>query len=174
MALTRDAASTAERSRVSTRRGFVWSQAVIVAVVSGAMFVGLSAFLPGFLSPSNLINLVRNVAVLGMLGVGMATVVIGRGIDLSMIPIMAASVAFLFVLVADGVATPMAGAAAAGAAALCGAANGALIAYVEIPAFSPRWRSALWHWASGNISYSALMRFPRLRGSAGCPNSAEG
>lgn len=128
------ARETAAAAPVATaRRGFVWSQATIVACLAAAMVVGLSLFLDGFLDSGNLINLVRNVAVLGILSAGMAAVVIGRGIDLSMVPIMAVSVALLFVLVAGGVATPWAVVLAAGAAALCGAANGALIAYFEIP-----------------------------------------
>jgi ribose transport system permease protein len=131
MLLVREAPTSAPAA--ASRRRFAWSQASIVACLAAAMFVALSIFLSGFLNPNNLINLVRNVAVLGILGIGMATVVIGRGIDLSMVPIMAVSVALLFVLVSSGVATPLAVLLAAGAALLCGAANGALIAYVEIP-----------------------------------------
>jgi ribose transport system permease protein len=110
-----------------------WSQATIVAVLACAMFVLFSLLLNDFFSAGNLITLVRNVAVLGILGVGMTTVIIGRGIDLSMVPIMAVSVALLFVLVDQGLSTPLAFALAASAAMLCGAANGFLIAYVEIP-----------------------------------------
>lgn len=117
-----------------TGRRFEWSQATIVALLAGTMFVLFSIFLHGFLTPSNLITLVRNVAVLGILGIGMATVVIGRGIDLSMIPIMAVTVALLFVLVSAGVPLSAAILVAAGAALLLGALNGVLIAYVEIPA----------------------------------------
>jgi ribose transport system permease protein len=63
----------------------------------------------------------------------MATVVIGRGIDLSMVAIMTVSVALLFVLVQAGTPLLAALALAAGAALLFGALNGFLIAYVEIP-----------------------------------------
>jgi len=122
------------RISAQTGRRFEWSQATIVALLAGAMFVLFSIFLNGFLTPSNLITLVRNVAVLGILGIGMATVVIGRGIDLSMIPIMAVTVALLFVLVSSGVPLSAAILVAAGAALLLGALNGVLIAYVEIPA----------------------------------------
>jgi ribose transport system permease protein len=115
-----------------TRR-LIMNQPMIVGCLAAAIFLALSLLQSGFLSPNNLINLVRDVAVLGILSVGMATVVMGRGIDLSMVPIMAVSIALLFVLVANGVATPLAFALAAGAAVLSGAANGALIAFVEIP-----------------------------------------
>ena len=112
---------------------FHWNQSTIVAVISCVTFILFSALLNDFLTPGNLIMLVRNVAVLGILGVGMTTVIIGRGIDLSMVPIMAVSVALLFVLVDQGMSTPIAFALAASAAMLCGATNGFLIAYVEIP-----------------------------------------
>ena len=39
--------------------------------------------LPGFLDTANLISIVRSVSVLGLLAVGMAIVIIGRGIDLA-------------------------------------------------------------------------------------------
>jgi ribose transport system permease protein len=115
------------------KRSLVWDQAKIVALLAVTIFASLSLFQRGFLSPDNLINLLRNVAVLGILSVGMATVVIGRGIDLSMVPIMAVSVALFFVLAAGGVVTPLALALAACAALLAGAANGVLVAYLEIP-----------------------------------------
>jgi ribose transport system permease protein len=122
--------------RASTRieRHFEWNQAAIVALLAAALFVLFSAALSGFLTPGNLITLVRSVAVLGMLAIGMATVVIGRGIDLSMVPIMAVTVALLFVLVGGGMPPHLAIVIAAGAAVLLGILNGILIAYVEIPA----------------------------------------
>lgn len=127
----RRAASSA--SLAGALGGLHWSQATIVAVLACVMFLLFSVFLNGFFTPGNLITLVRNVAVLGILGVGMTTVIIGRGIDLSMAPIMAVSVALLFVLVDQGMSAPVAFALAASAAMLCGATNGFLIAYVEIP-----------------------------------------
>jgi ribose transport system permease protein len=71
--------------------------------------------------------------VLGILALGMAVVVVGRGVDLSMIAIMAISVAWSFSLVSSGWST--AGALAAGFAfAICmSLITGFLVAYVEIP-----------------------------------------
>ena len=132
MSLVRESPTSAPTA--APRRGLPWSQATIVALLAAAMFFALSIFLPGFLSPDNIINLVRNVAVLGILGIGMATVVIGRGIDLSMVPIMAVSVALLFVLVSSGVITPVA-VLLGGRGVAVRAANGA-DAYVEIPLLS--------------------------------------
>ncbi len=126
-------------------RRLALSQATIVAVIAAAMFLALSIFLNGFLSPANLINLLRNVAVLGMLGIGMATVVIGRGIDLSMVAIMTVSVALLFVLVQAG--TPLFAAPSAGCRSRTVVRRTERCAdcVCRDPAVdAPRWRSARW------------------------------
>jgi len=110
-----------------TQEHIVFSFAVV-------LFVIFSITLNGFLSGSNLIVLMRNVAVLGILGVGMAIVVIGRGIDLSMIAVMAVSSAWTLQLLQDGHSLGVALAAGLSCALLTGAVNGFLIAFVEIPA----------------------------------------
>ena len=70
------------------------TQEKIVLLIAVALFVGFSIFLKGFLSSGNLVTLVRGVAILGILGVGMAIVVIGRGIDLTIVAIYAMSAAW--------------------------------------------------------------------------------
>lgn len=109
-------------------------QEQIVFAIFCLMLVGFSLFLPNFLASENILNLLRSVSVLGILGVGMAIVVVGRGIDLSMIATMAISVAFSLQLAQNG--WPMGQALAAGLAfALAmGAFTGFLVAYVEVPA----------------------------------------
>src|SRR5690242_21562555 len=62
-----------------------FSQQEIVFVVFAALFLSFSIFLKGFLSADNMLTLLQNVAVLGILGLAMAIVVIGRGNDLSII-----------------------------------------------------------------------------------------
>ena len=71
---------------------------------------------------------------LGILGVAMALVVIGRGIDLSLVSVMAISVAWTLQLVTNGV--PLAVGLALGLmfSIAVGVLNGFLIAFVEIPA----------------------------------------
>lgn len=112
----------------------VWSQAVIVTLLAVVMFIIFSFTLQGFIAPENLITLLRSVAVLGILGIGMAAVIIGRGIDLSMVPVMAVTVSVLFILVSKGIQMPVALLLTMGFALLLGALNGFLIAFVEIPA----------------------------------------
>jgi ribose transport system permease protein len=45
--------------------------------------------LPGFATTDNMLTLLQNVAVLGILGLAMAIVVIGRGIDISLVAALA-------------------------------------------------------------------------------------
>ena len=57
------------------------SQEQIVFALAVLLCVGFAISLPGFLTTNNLLNLVRSVAILGILGVAMGLVGIGRGID---------------------------------------------------------------------------------------------
>ncbi len=70
---------------------------------------------------------------LGVLGIGMVVVVIGRGIDLSIVANMAISVAWTFQLANDHVPLSLAIALGLGFAALMSLISGFLIAYAEIP-----------------------------------------
>lgn len=110
------------------------SQERIVLLIAVILFVCFSVALNGFLSPANLFSLVQNVSILGILGVGMAIAIIGRGIDLSMVATMALSVAWMLDMMNGGTPIPVAVLWALGFVILVGLINGVLIAYVEIPA----------------------------------------
>jgi len=84
------------------------SQQEIVFAIFVLLFAGFALFLPGFRSASNLLGLLQNVAILGILGLGMAIVVIGRGIDISMVAVMAVPAGLLLQMVQDGHSLPMA------------------------------------------------------------------
>lgn len=111
-----------------------FSQEKIVLAIAALLFVGFSLALDGFLTAGNIVSLVQNVSILGVLGVGMALTIIGRGIDLSMVANMAISVAWVLFLANGGTPLPL---AILFGLAFClgvGLLNGILIAYVEIPA----------------------------------------
>ncbi len=110
------------------------SQEKIVFLTAIALFIVFSVFLRGFLTSGNLITLVRGVSTLGILGVGMAIVVIGRGVDLTIVAIYAMSAAWTLHLAGLGVSIPAAMLLGFLLALTVGAINGVLIAYVEIPA----------------------------------------
>lgn len=104
---------------------------LVLAIV---LFVAAALGLKGFLSADNLISIVRSVSVLGILAVGMAIVVIGRGIDLSAVAIMAMSVAWYLQMLSAGTPDTSALAWALGGVVLVGLINGFLIAYADVPA----------------------------------------
>ncbi len=110
------------------------SQEQIVFGLAVLLCTAFALTLPGFLTTSNLLNLVRSVSILGILGVAMGLVVIGRGIDLSLVAVMAISVAWTLQLVTDGMPLPQAVAMGLAFSLAIGVINGLLIAYVEIPA----------------------------------------
>ena len=77
-------------------------QQTIVTILFGVILVVFAFWLPGFTSTGNLLALVRSVSVLGILGLGMAIVVIGRGIDLSMIATLAVPASLVMTRAAAG------------------------------------------------------------------------
>ena len=115
------------------RFGITFDQQVIVSLIFVVLFVAFALFLPGFFTVGNLLTLTRTVSVLGILGLGMAVVVIGRGIDLSMIASLAVPAALVLALAAKGYGVGGSLACGFGVAIAIGILNGILVAYVEIP-----------------------------------------
>ncbi|HUR43521.1 MAG TPA: ABC transporter permease [Aestuariivirga sp.] len=112
----------------------IWSQERIVLALAVLLFATSAIFLRGFLATDNLIAIVRSVSVLGILAVGMAIVIIGRGIDLAAVAIMAMSAAWYLQMLNDGVSGPTALAFVVGGVLLIGLVNGFLVAYADVPA----------------------------------------
>ena len=110
------------------------TQERIVLIIAVALFVVFSVTLNGFIDPSNLLSLVQNVSILGILGVGMAIAIIGRGIDLSLLSTMPVSVAWMLNLINGGMPIWLAVLCALAFVITVGVINGVLIAYVEVPA----------------------------------------
>jgi ribose transport system permease protein len=111
-----------------------FNQEKIVLAITVVLFATFSLTLGQFATLGNLISLLQSVAILGVLGIGMALVVIGRGIDLTMVTIMAISVGWVFNEINTGLPVGTSFALGLGLAVLIGLINGILIAYVEIPA----------------------------------------
>src|SRR4051812_2328539 len=110
-----------------------FGQQEIVFAVFAALFLVFSVSLNGFLTAENMLTLLQNVAVLGILGLAMAIVVIGRGIDLSLIAALAVPGGLVLQMVQDGHSLPAAVLAAGVLAIGIGLLNGWLIAYAEVP-----------------------------------------
>ncbi len=111
-----------------------FSQERIVLAIGVLVFAAAAFALPGFLTAANLISIVRSIAVLGILALGMAVVIVGRGIDLSMVAVMAMSVAWYLQLLGGGMADQAALALVLGGVLAIGLLNGFLVAYAEVPA----------------------------------------
>jgi ribose transport system permease protein len=110
------------------------TQERVALILTALIATSLLFALPGFGTTANLLGLLRSVSVLGILGIGMSVVIIGRGIDLSMVATMAISVAWYLELADRGHSPAAALTLGLGSAVLIGCANGLLIAYAEVPA----------------------------------------
>lgn len=110
-----------------------WSQEQIVLALAVLLFASAAILLPGFLAANNLISIVRSVSVLGILAVGMAIVIIGRGIDLAAVSIMAMSAAWYLQMLNDGIAGWTALVLVFCGVLFIGLVNGYLIAYADVP-----------------------------------------
>ena len=132
------------------------SQQTIVSFIFLIMFAGFSVFLPGFFATGNLLGLLQNVAILGILGLAMAIIVIGRGIDISMVAVLAVPAGLLLQMVQNGHSLPMAFAAAIGIALLFGLVNGWLIAFAEVPSLFTTLASGLFLAGLGQVAFFRL------------------
>ena len=108
---------------------------IIVSFV--ILFVGLSFASPYFLTRLNLVNVLRQISINGILAIGMTFVILTAGIDLSIGSLLAIAGMVAASLVAgDHPANPLLAALAAVAVgAAFGAVNGMLIARFRVPAF---------------------------------------
>lgn len=119
--------------RLGVLRGVKADQQLIVFLLFVALFILFSLTLPSFFGVGNLFTLLRTVSVLGILGLGMAVVVVGRGIDLSMIACLTVPTSVVLMLSGHGHGLAVSLLGGFGMAALVGMLNGLLVAYAEIP-----------------------------------------
>jgi ribose transport system permease protein len=110
-----------------------FSQERIVLIITVLIFIAASVGLSGFLKPANLIAIVRSISVLGILALGMGIVIIGRGIDLSMVAIMAMSTATYLQLLDIGYSDQVAFTLVILGVLAIGGLNGFLAAYADVP-----------------------------------------
>ena len=105
----------------------IGQQGIVFAVFT-ALFAIFALALPGFLTASNMLTLLQNVAVLGILGLAMAIVVIGRGIDISLIAALAVPPGLVLQMVQNGHSLPFSLATAFALTAVFGLAMSAIAA----------------------------------------------
>ena len=138
------------------------SQQMIVFLLFVVLFVGFSLFLPGFFNTGNMLTLLQNVAILGILGLAMSIVVIGRGVDLSLVATLAVPSGLMLEMVEHGHALPVAFAAALALALVFGLVNGLLIAYAEVPSLFATLATGLFLAGMGQVAFFQIdvVRWP--------------
>jgi ribose transport system permease protein len=131
-------------------------QQTIVFAAFILLFAGFSLFLPGFFATENMLTLLQNVAILGILGLGMAIVVIGRGIDISMVASLAVPPGLVLQMVQNGHSVTEAFLAGLALALVFGLANGLVIAYAEVPSLFTTLASGLFLAGLGQVAFFQL------------------
>jgi ribose transport system permease protein len=131
------------------------SQEAVVITISVVLFVLFSVFLNDFNTKANLATLLKNVSILGTLAVGMGFIVVGRGIDLTMVAVMVVGVAFSIWLSSKGLDFTVALLVGAGVVALIGLFTGIMVAVAEIPPIFATLAIASTVYGSGRILFSS-------------------
>lgn len=100
-----------------------------------ALVVIVSLFVPNFLKPINIINIIMQVAVTGMVAMGVAVLVISGCIDLSIGAAMATVTVVVALMLAKGIALPFVFLSALATGVSIGSINGFLITKGKIEPF---------------------------------------
>jgi ribose transport system permease protein len=109
-------------------------QETLVLATTLLIVVLCSFTVNGFMTFANISTLARSVSVLGILGVGMTVVVIGRGLDLSQVAVMAICAAWSLKLLGLGYGLYVSLGLGLGLSILVGVFNGYAISIIGIPA----------------------------------------
>lgn len=111
------------------------SEATILTVFL-VLFVAAAVFIKGFLTSNNMINLVRQTSISGIIALGMTVIIISAGIDLSLGSIVGlSSMLAALLMVKAGMAISLAVLIAIVAASLIGVLNAVIIFHGRVPAF---------------------------------------
>ncbi len=106
---------------------------VFVAVCIACVFLSFAT--NSFATANNLFNVTRNFTFVAVIALGMTIVIITGGIDLSVGSVLCLCSMVLAVVMHEGYSLEVGIAASLGCAAIIGAINGVLIAYLGIPPF---------------------------------------
>src|SRR5688572_32140831 len=115
------------RASMIRTSGLIW---VLIVMCTAAALIS-----DAFLNPFNLINVLRQVALFGIVSVGMTFVILTAGIDLSVGSIVAVTAVTVAMLLDDGVSVPLVILAGLGIGLALGAINGAGITLGRLPPF---------------------------------------
>ncbi len=106
-----------------------------IFIILALLIVILSVIRPVFLSTDNIINVIRQVTMVAIIGIGMSFVLISGEIDLSVGSICALSGIIVTLCLREGMNLFVSIVLALGTAALCGVINGSIHVFAKIPSF---------------------------------------
>ena len=112
-------------------RGWIASNALPIAIL--AIVIVFSAAQPAFIGPDNLIGIVQQVALVGIMATCTTFVIMTGGVDLSVGPVLAAAGLVSYYALEAGLPLALVILAGLSIGALVGLANGATIAFLELP-----------------------------------------
>lgn len=133
-----DPSTTAFRVRSTTLWGLSWRailQRYGLLISFALLILVLSLLSDRFLRVNNLVNVLRQASINGIVSVGMTLVILTGGIDLSVGSVLALSAVVGASLLKSGMAVPLAVAIALGIGAGLGFINGLIITRARIPPF---------------------------------------
>jgi ribose/xylose/arabinose/galactoside ABC-type transport system permease subunit len=120
--------------KLAPLRGLLRIRETGVLIALTLIFIVFSILSPYFFNSNNLINILRQVSLLGIIAMGMTMVIISGEIDLSVGSIYGASALLCGVMLTNGASLWLAILVGLGIGALFGFMNGFLITYGRIPA----------------------------------------
>jgi ribose/xylose/arabinose/galactoside ABC-type transport system permease subunit len=112
-------------------RGWIAANALPIAIL--AIVVVFSAAEPAFVSPDNLIGIVRQVALVGIMATCTTFVIMTGGVDLSVGPVLAVAGLVSYYALEAGLPLAVVILAGLSVGVLVGLANGAAVAFLELP-----------------------------------------
>ena len=112
-------------------RGWIASNALTLAIV--VIMLAFSAAQPAFIGPDNLIGIVRQVALVGIMATCTTFVIMTGGVDLSVGPVLAAAGLISFYSLESGTPLVLVILAGLSVGVLVGLVNGAAVAFLELP-----------------------------------------
>jgi len=128
--IPRQPAGSLGRIRERVRQGSDTSLGLLTMLVLLSILLALLS--PYFLTSTNLLNIGRGIAIVGIVAVGETIVIISGGFDLSVGSTMAAAGMAAGYLLTQGAPLPLAFAVALAIGVLVGLANGTIISYARI------------------------------------------
>jgi ribose transport system permease protein len=100
-----------------------------------ALCIALSILSDRFLTPGNIVNILRQSSINGIIAIGMTFVILTAGIDLSVGAVLALATVVAADLMQQEIAVPLAVAVGLGLGALLGLVNGVIITKAKVPPF---------------------------------------